>query len=110
MATAQFAVVRQLLEGERGRRHRDHAAHDDSGRPVDAKQVRGRRDEQSCECDLKAAAAEDGRARTIIFGRENSSPIMNIRKTTPSSDRNAVPSLGVSSPKPCGPIVRPARR
>ena len=30
----------------------------------------------------------------IIFGSENSSPTMNIRRTTPSSERNAVPSLG----------------
>ena len=33
---------------------------------------------------------------------------MNIRRTTPSSERNAVPSLGARIAKPCGPIARPA--
>ncbi|MDF2781394.1 MAG: hypothetical protein K0S96_1198 [Geminicoccaceae bacterium] len=46
----------------------------------------------------------------INFGSSNSSPIMNIRSTTSSSERNSVPSLGARSSRPCGPIARPATR
>ncbi|MCE3246753.1 MAG: hypothetical protein K0R41_578, partial [Geminicoccaceae bacterium] len=60
---AELAIVRQLLEGDRGRRHGDHAADDDRGLPAEAEEDRGRGADQRREPDLQAAGAEDRRAR-----------------------------------------------
>ena len=59
---AELAVVRQLLERDRGRRHRDHAADHERGLPAEAERDRGGGADQRRETDLQAAGAEDGRA------------------------------------------------
>jgi hypothetical protein len=57
------AVVRQLLEGDSGRRHADHATHDGGGLPTDAKRAGDDRNDQHGKRDQHASGTEHRGAR-----------------------------------------------
>jgi hypothetical protein len=59
----ELAVVRQLLEGDSGRRHADHATHDDGGLPTDAKRAGDDRNDQHGKRDQHASGTEHRDAR-----------------------------------------------